>query len=150
MNTHLTIEHTQLLLNSFQYWTNKKLLEYNSIEEAANLLYEAPFALVSHGTETDPIFNYANKTAQQLWELDFESFTKLPSRLSAEPILQSERDIFMSKVTQSGFVDDYKGIRVSKSGKRFYILNTTVWNLINDQGIYKGQAATFSNWEFIK
>jgi hypothetical protein len=139
-------EHINLLCLSFKKWTGKSLFESNNI---IHDLYHAPFALVSHGTEADPIFNYANLKAQELWELDLENFTQLPSRLSAEPILQEVRDTFMKQVTDNGFVSDYDGIRISSTGKRFIIKNTTVWNVIDENGKYHGQAAMFPEWEFL-
>ena len=54
----------------------------------ARALYEAPFALVSHNTDSDPRFNYANRTALTLFEMNWNEFTTLPSRMSAEPMLR--------------------------------------------------------------
>lgn len=139
-------EHVKLLCSSFKKWTGASLFE------SANLphdLYHAPFALVSHGTEADPVFNYANLKAQELWELDLHKFTQLPSRLSAEPILHDVRDKFMKEVTNNGFVSHYDGIRVSSTDKRFMIKNTTVWNVVDENGKYYGQAAMFAEWVFL-
>jgi hypothetical protein len=52
-------------------------------------------------------------------------------------------------VTRQGFIDDYSGVRISKSGRRFRIARATVWNLIATDGCRCGQAAMFSRWEFI-
>ncbi|MEO1800781.1 MAG: MEKHLA domain-containing protein, partial [Cyanobacteria bacterium J06629_2] len=49
----------------------------------AQALFEADFVLVSHGTEADPIYSYANYKALQLWQLNWEDFTSMPSRKSA-------------------------------------------------------------------
>ena len=54
----------------------------------AKALFEAPFAVLAHGTQPDPIFFYGNATALRLWEMSFEAFTRLPSRMSAEPMLR--------------------------------------------------------------
>jgi hypothetical protein len=35
------------------------------------------------------VFCYANRTAQRLWGLTWEEFIRLPSRLSAEPLVQA-------------------------------------------------------------
>jgi hypothetical protein len=79
------IEYSQRLAASFKHWTGRDLA---SSPEA---LYHAPFVVVSHGTQPDPVFCYANLAAQKLWEMDWDTFTCLPSRLSAEPDAQSER-----------------------------------------------------------
>lgn len=80
--------------------------------------------------------------ALQLFEMSFDEFTLLPSRLSAEPPGQEARVKLLDKVTRQGYVDGYSGIRIAKSGKRFMITDTTVWNLA-DEGVLYGQAATF-------
>ena len=54
-------------------------------------LWNAPRAIVAHGTEDDPIFFYGNRLALQLFEMSFDEFTRLPSRLSAEPLAQEAR-----------------------------------------------------------
>ena len=42
--------------------------------------YDAPAALLMHGNEADPVFCYANRTAQGLWGLTWDEFIRLPSR----------------------------------------------------------------------
>jgi hypothetical protein len=102
--------------------------------------------IVAHGTETDPIFFYGNQLALSCFEMDFASFTRLPSRFSAEPLLREERDALLARVRDHGFIDDYAGVRVSATGKRFRIEQATVWNLLDESGQRHGQAATFERW----
>ena len=140
-----------LLNHSLEHWAGRSLIADTSDPAgAAQALYDAPYALLSHGIQADPIINYANRTAQQLFEMDWHCFTRLPSRLSAETALQSERDALLQRVTEQGFIDDYSGIRISASGKRFLIEQATVWNLIDAQGQYCGQAAMFSHWRMLR
>ncbi|EFM10554.1 MEKHLA domain protein [Paenibacillus curdlanolyticus YK9] len=80
-------------------------------------------------------------------ERDWAAFTSTPSRLTAEPMIREDRDRFLQLVAQQGYVDQYTGIRVSATGRRFYIRNTTVWNLIDAEGIYRGQAAAFAAYD---
>ncbi|MEA3642760.1 MAG: MEKHLA domain-containing protein [Lamprobacter sp.] len=47
-------------------------------------------------------------------------------------------------VAERGFIDDYRGVRVSASGRRFMIEQASVWNLTDAQGRPAGQAATFA------
>ena len=112
-------------------------------------LWTAPRAVVAHDTQADPVFSYGNRLALELFELDFAAFTALPSRYSAEPVAREERAALLDRVTRHGFIDDYAGIRISSSGRRFMIRRATVWNLIDVDGVYRGQAATFSEWETI-
>ena len=62
---------------------------------------------------------------------------------------QDERALSMSRVTQQGYIDDYRGVRISKSGRRFFIDQATVWNLRDENGAHCGQAATFSRWRYV-
>jgi predicted DNA-binding protein (UPF0251 family) len=55
----------------------------------------------------------------------------------------------LAAVTQRGFIDDYSGVRISKSGRRFRIARATIWNLVTAEGKPCGQAAMFDRWEFI-
>lgn len=99
--------------------------------------------MVSHGTEADPIFRYANKAALALWQMDWHSFTQLPSRRSAEadPDIQSDRSALLAAALAKGHVADYQGIRISAKGQRFRISNTILWTVTDAMGQKHGQAA---------
>ena len=143
-------EHAELLLGSFHHWTGRHLVDPMLTGRARyRALYRAEFGLVSHNTDTDPVFNYANATAQELFELDWDSFVRLPSRESAEQVDREERERIMARVTRHGFIDNYSGVRVSASGRRFRIEHTTIWNLIDTTGDYRGQAAVFTGWTLL-
>lgn len=135
----------RLIVESYQRLTGKPLIP--SVPSDANALraalWEAPRAIVAHGTEADPIFFYGNRAALQWFEMSEEEFARLPSRLSAEPMAQEARVKLLEKVTKQGYVDGYSGMRIAKSGRRFMITDTTVWNLLDDAGRYHGQAAVF-------
>ncbi|KST67842.1 MEKHLA domain-containing protein [Mastigocoleus testarum] len=139
------IRHIQLVLQSYKHWTGNDLVNMSdSPEEIAQQIFEAPFALVSHGTEADPIFNYGNRKALTTWELSWEEFTKMPSRQSAEEVVQEERDRLLQETEAKGF-SNFSGVRISSTGKRFHIKNGIIWNLVDEQNQYCGQAAIYSN-----
>ncbi|MDD1625653.1 MAG: MEKHLA domain-containing protein [Methylococcaceae bacterium] len=144
------VEHVLDIRNSYRQLLLKELIpDIQSDEEFARQLFYAPFALVSHDTASDPVFNYANLKALELFELSWEDFTCLPSRLSAESVNQAERERLLAEVTEKGYIDHYRGVRISSTGKRFLIKNAVVWNLIDkNQGI-KGQAAWFDQWAYL-
>ena len=145
-------EHVRHLLWSHEHFIGQPLImsDYSYGAEIAQHIFEAPFALVSHGTQTDPIFNYANQTAMGLFEMPWAKFTTLPSKCSAEPVSREERAKLLERVTRDNYIDDYSGVRISKSGKRFRIEQATVWNVIDkDTRGYLGQAAAFSRYTFI-
>lgn len=143
-------EHAHLLGLSYQKLIHKPLLEGNYDRQTfAKKLFEAPFAVVSHDTQDDPVFNYANRKALELFEMDWQEFTSLPSRLSAEAVNREERQRLLDQVSRDNFIDHYQGVRISKQGRRFLIKNAVVWNLIDEHGINRGQAAYFTDWEFL-
>ena len=149
-NNAAVIAQTQLIVRSLKHWTGRELLpEKFSPAERAEKLFHAPFVLVSHGMEADPVLNYGNKTALALWEMSWEELTRTPSRLTAEAPNRTERARLLAEVTAHGFIDDYSGVRISKTGRRFRIAPATVWNLVGERGSYSGQAAMFSRWEFL-
>lgn len=117
--------------------------------DAVEALWAAPFAIVAHGTEADPVFFFGNRVALELFEMDFATFTRLPSRFSAEPLLREERARLLDRVTRHGIIDDYAGVRISASGRRFHIRDASVWNLTDAAGAPSGQAAAFARWEHV-
>lgn len=142
--------HVARLLESYRHWTGKSLLQPDrSGEEQARRLYHAPFVVLSHNTASDPILNYANRAGLNLFEVTWAELTGLPSRLTAEPLHQQERASLLARVTQTGYIDDYRGVRISKTGRRFLIERATVWNLFDQSGAPYGQAATFSEWKLL-
>jgi hypothetical protein len=148
-NDYLSV-HVRQLIESYRRWTGRDLVDANlSPVEQAQALYEAPFVTASHGTEPDPVFNYANRAALALFETSWADFTSMPSRLSAEPVAREERAQLFTRVNQHGFIDDYSGIRISSSGRRFHIRRATVWNVIDTRGMPGGQAVVFHDWEYL-
>lgn len=110
---------------------------------AAWLYAEAPFCLLAHEAGDDPRFIYANTTAQRCFGYAWSEFLELPSRLSAEAPDRAERQRALDAVARDGFVANYRGVRIGKSGRRFFIANATVWTLIGPDDVRHGQAAVF-------
>lgn len=148
--TDFGVSHAACLARCYRHFTGREFLP-DSVPGSgvAQMLYEAPFVVVSHGTEVDPILNYGNATALSLWEMSWEEFTRTPSRFTAEAPNREERARLLSAVSSHGFIDDYSGVRISKNGRRFRIARATVWNLLREDGSPCGQAATFGEWEWL-
>lgn len=150
LNNQFLVQHAVLLRTSFYRLLGKDLIDA-SLEnlEFAQRLFEAPFAVLSHNTEVDPVFNYANLKGLELFELSWNALLTLPSRFSAETINQQERTELLAQVTRKGYIDNYQGVRISSSGRRFQIGNAVVWNVYDNNNIYRGQAAYFKDWIFL-
>ena len=136
-----------LIAQSYSRLTGRSLVA--SADDIAQTLWNAPLAIVAHGIQADPVFFFGNHQALALFERAPQDFITLPSRLSAEPDLRSERAALMARVTRDGFIDDYSGVRISATGRRFRIRKATVWNLDDDAGTRHGQAAAFGGWTFL-
>ena len=144
------IEWSQLLMNSYRHWVGRDLvLRKGEPEAQAQALFLAPLVVVSHGTEEDPILNYGSHLAMTLWEMTWEELLQTPSRLTAEVVNRAEREWMLERARTRGYMDNYRGVRISHSGRRFLIENAVVWNVIDATGRRLGQAATFSHWTFL-
>jgi len=142
------VAHSRALLDSFRAHVGKELIKRGGdAREEAERLFDAPFVAVSHGTEADPLLNYGNAAALSLWELQPSALIATPSRLTAEAELREAREHVLAETARKGFVTGYTGVRVSKTGRRFRILDVTVWNVTDADGRSLGQAATFAHWE---
>lgn len=143
------ITHIQHLLNSYQQALGKELIQRVSPEKDASTIQNASFVVVSHGIEDDPVLNYGNQVALNLWEMTWDEFTKTPSKYTAEPERQEVRKQMLERAAKQGYIDDYEGIRISSTGKRFEIKDVVIWTVFDENGIKKGQAATFDQWKFL-
>ena len=142
--------HLQILLDSFQKLLGRELVpRTGNPQEDAKHVFEAPFVVVSHTAATDPILNFGNQTALDLWKIDIETLLRTPSRMTAEPMHRDERAQLLERTTRDGYVDDYQGIRIATTGRRFRIEQAIVWNLHDAEQKYVGQAATFDQWTYL-
>jgi len=141
------VEWSQLLLDSYRHWIGNDLIERTAdVKQQARSLFEASVVVVSHGVGPDPILNYGNQTALDLWELSWEHFIQTPSRLTAEADDRAERERMLMQARAKGYYDGYRGVRISSTGRRFLVEQALIWNVIDPARHPIGQAATFSQW----
>lgn len=148
------LRQAALILSSYRRLAGSELVPppssgTGSLAAHARVLYESPLVVLSHGIESDPVINYGNAAALALWEMPWESFVRMPSRLTTDPAARAERDRQLAVAASSGIVRDYTGVRVTASGRLFRITGATVWNLVDDQGWRRGQAAAFAEWHYL-
>ena len=137
-----------LIAESFARHFGRPLVEASpdGLEQA---MWDAPRAIVAHGTEIEPLFFYGNRVALEVFGMRPDAFIGLPSYSSAEPSEREERARMLEGLRLRGFVEDYSGVRIAASGRRFAIASTQVWNLDDERGERHGQAATFAEWKFL-
>lgn len=131
-----------LIASSYRRLLGRDLVPLSDDPVAA--LWDAPLALVAHGVQADPVFFFGNRAALAAFDASIDQFTAMPSRFSAESPLREERQALLDRVTADGFIDDYRGIRISTTGRRFEIAGAVVWNLVDEAGVRRGQAAAFA------
>lgn len=142
---------SQILAQSFQRLLHDQLIANSTTpEELAEALFYVPFVVVSHGIQADPILNYGNQAALQLWGTSWDKFTQTPSRLTAETVERAIRAKMLEQAAKQGYIDNYCGIRISSTSQRFSIETAIIWNLTDESGKSCGQAATFSEWNFLE
>lgn len=141
------VARARLIIESYAAVVGRPLIDPEGSDIArAERLYRAPFVVVAHGVEADPMLSYGNEAALLLWEMEADVLLRTPSRLTAEPMHREERARLLERTRRDGYVDDYSGVRISRSGRRFSIERASVWNLLDAAGTLHGQAATFERW----
>jgi MEKHLA domain len=142
-------EHIAMMIGNLKRWTSYDLIEeYEfSIDRLGEEVFNADFYILSHDNAIDPILNYGNNRVLQLWEVSWAELTSMYSRDTAKPVDRSARSSVMDRVKQHNYISGYDGIRVSKTGREFKILDVTIWNLFSDNGDPAGQAAWFKSIE---
>jgi hypothetical protein len=140
---------TRLILDNYRRLLGRELVEVKDPAQAVETLFEASCVVLAAFGEfgTDHVFRYANRAGLQRFEAAWEELIGLPSSLSAEPVCREERRRLLDEVGRRGYIENYAGVRISRRGRRFRILRATVFNLLDAQGAYVGQAATFAEWE---
>lgn len=144
----LDSDHARLLTGSFKALLGREILPGSLPRDPtalAQALYHAPQIILSHDTSDDPRLTYANKAAQALWEMSWGDLIGLPSRKTAEPKHRGQRSEMFDDMRRKGFTENYEGVRISATGKRFMIQNAIIWTLYDENGVKCGEAATFSD-----
>jgi hypothetical protein len=143
------IAHSQLMISTYRDLLGAELLSLaGSPEENAYELYHSKSVMLSHNGSANPLFTYANATAQKLWEFSWSEFIGMPSKQSVEQDRRQERQGLLDAADESGYIKNYHGERISKSNRRFAIEGVILWNL-DQEGVKVGQAATFDKWTFV-
>lgn len=142
-------EHISIMLENLKKWTGYDLIEeYGfSLDTLGEQVFNADFYLLSHDIAADPILNYGNNRVLERWEVSWEELTNMHSKDTAKSVDRSARAAMMEQAKMYNYINGYSGIRVSKTGKEFKILDGIIWNLFTSNGKFYGQAAWFKSVE---
>jgi MEKHLA domain len=113
----------------------------------AGSLWQLPLAVLAHDTAPSPRFFYGNGAALALFRMDAAQFVGLESRFSAEPGERAARAAMFARLEAADIVTGYQGVRIAADGTRFAITDAVIWNLRDDAGVLRGQAALLPQWQ---
>ena len=109
--------------------------------------YRIWFEILAHATQKLADLGVVpTSAAQALWEMDWAELTSMPSRLTAEPGHRGQRDAMFAQMREKGCIENYAGVRISATGKRFEIREAVIWRLVDADGVLRGEAATFRDY----
>ena len=133
------------IVEAFARVTDGDLIAEAGLDPAAlgRSAWDGNFALLTH--DTNAILTYGNRFALDLWEMDWETLVRTPSRLTAPEEDRAARAVIMARVERDGFTRSYTGRRVSRTGKFFLIENATVFTLTDEKGAGFGTGAFFKS-----
>lgn len=129
------MEMLQRIDKSYAHWMKGETIPVPQTEVNHKydwLHMEAPFGLLVHNAMNDPIFIYANNTAQKIFNYTLDEFLMLPSRLSAANTEQSDRNRLLQEVEDYGISQGYTGDRINKQGEKFHISKGSVWKILDN------------------
>ena len=139
-----------VLLQSHQRAFSRPLIASAQPGQSKRLLCQSLFAcgfpVLAHGTEQDPKLSYAKAAALQLWDTRWNELIGMPSRLTAPNSARGERSNALEQAKRLDAVQNYRGIRISRKGRRFMINKARIWTLWDAEERVCGQAACFSDW----
>jgi len=115
----------------------------SNITTAEGLDQNSRFGILSHGTQSDPIFNYANVASLILFDEKIEELCSTPSRYSTVPELMDDRSMLISDIENIGYGYIDNAVRITAKGKLFIIKKILVWNIYDDNEIRIGLAAMY-------
>lgn len=143
-------DYIYLITSSLKKLANIEIVDFSlSLEEQAKQAYSSAYVLLAHNAANEPVFNYANQTAQTLFEMSWEEITNLPSKYSAESDEREKREELLADVAEKGYSKNYSGIRISKTGRRFEIKDAVIWNVYDAENNRIGQAALFDKYNYL-
>ena len=122
---------------SFNKYTDK-LLPLEKNKDLLPSFDECLFPIASH--DTNGFFNYLNKAALSLFKVTKDQVIGRSTTMTAPKSEQKQRNELLNQVNSHGFIDNYKGIRVTSDGELFQIEDATIWNVVDKNSHKMGQA----------
>ena len=134
----------RLSSESLKVHTGESLLDRMDVGTVGLVHTNERYAVLSHGTQKDPIYNYFNRAALETFQWSEDEVYQIPSRYSApDGATRSDRQERLKKTAEEDVINLPNAIRQTKSGDQFQINDVILWNVYNDDGVRVGQMAIF-------
>lgn len=102
------------------------------------------FAVLSHGNQSDPIYNYVNAAGFRVFRWPEEVYYRLPSRKSApEGSARNERAKVIDDTVAGDTTYIGEAVRVRYPNATVTLRNAILWNVYDDDGYRVGQTVLF-------
>ncbi|KAL3134759.1 hypothetical protein ABBQ32_007752 [Trebouxia sp. C0010 RCD-2024] len=133
------IMHNLLMVESYKRKVGKPIMDDAEIQDIAQLMWEAPFAVLSHDLEESsdaPKFDYANKAALDLMEASWEELVGKPSNAVTEDTQDTENlNTLLAEVGRAGTSSVHSRWLKGLKGRDFCISNGLMWNIETATGL---------------
>ena len=118
--------------------------DHPAVRSAEDVDESTRFAVLSHGNQPDPVYNYINTAGHEIFRWPKEIYYRLPSRYSApDGALRNNR----AQQIAATVVDDVtyipEAVRVRYPNKTVIIREAVLWNVYDDAGYRVGQTVLF-------
>jgi MEKHLA domain len=141
----------ELSSKSLYQQTGQSLFDrMDGVETVAQVHRSTRYAVLSHGTQPDPIYCYFNDGALLTFQWPESEIYQKPSRYSAPAGPEREdRQVQIETAAQQGDIARVipSAIRQTKTGEVFELVNVLLWNVYDDHdgggGERVGQTALF-------
>lgn len=134
----------RLSSNSLERITGKTLYETIHVETAQQVHENERYAVLSHDTAGDPVYNYGNRAAVEVFKWPEDEFYQLPSRYSApDGTIRNSRSTDIQDAIDSDLKTIALAIRQTKHGELFQLTDVMLWNVYDDDGHRVGQTAIY-------
>ena len=102
------------------------------------------FAVLSHGNQSDPIYNYVNAAGFRVFRWPEDVYYQLPSRKSApEGSARQERSKVIDDTVAQDITYIDEAVRVRYPNATVILRDAILWNVYDDEGYRVGQTVVF-------
>jgi hypothetical protein len=130
---------------SLKNFTGKSLLERLDVPSVSHVHNHERFAVLSHGAQDDPVYNYFNRAALLTFRYPEAAAYRTPSRYSAPD--GDERDVKRAREVREALRQDVTeipdAVRQAHGRDLIRIRGIVLWNVYDESGARVGQTAVF-------